>query len=206
MLWRGAVQEQPAATLDFTAYGNAFTVANGSPLFANAGTLRKTARLGNDHRIPSPCAHAGSVQANSGMLTLTLADSTGDFTVARRRDVKRQVASPLSRPVASITGAGNFTVTAGSLTNYGAFNIGGTNTFSVGTAVFAGACTLANNALVVNGGSVMMTGSGTVAPLFLPFPRDIAGQSGSDGFGSVFWSGGTLGSSGTVLTANGGLR
>ncbi len=195
----------PAATLDLTADGSCLGVANGNPLFANAGTLRKTAGTGAT-TISTPCANTGSVQANSGKLTLTLANSTGDFTVADGATLSVNGTATLSAG-SSITGAGNFTVTAGSLTNYGALNISGTNTFSAGTAVFAGD-TLVNNALVVNGGSVMLNGSGTVAPVILSVSDGtLQGSQAVTVSGPFTWSGGTLGSasSATVIKANGGL-
>ena len=196
----------PAATLDLTADGSFLTVASGTQSFANAGTLRKTAGTGTTDISP-PCANTGSVQANSGKLTLTLANSTGAFAVAAGATLSVNGTATLAAS-SSITGAGNFTVTAGAITNYGTLNVSGTNTFTGGTAVFAGGCTLTNNALVVNGGSVMLSGSGTVAPAFLSVSDGtLQGSQAVTVLGPFVWSGGTLGSAGsaTVVTANGGL-
>jgi hypothetical protein len=196
----------PAATLDLTADGIFLTVASGSPSFVNAGTLRKTAGTGTT-TISPPCANTGSVQANSGTLALTLANSTGSFAVAAGATLSVNGTATLAAS-STITGAGNFTVTAGSLTNNGTLNVSGTNTFSGGTAVFAGGCTIANNALVVNGGTVVLNGSGTVAPAFLSVSDGtLQGSQAVTVSGPFVWSGGMLGSAGsaTVITANGGL-
>ena len=72
-------------------------------------------------------------------------------------------------PGASVSGAGNFAVTSGTITNNGTFNVGGTNTFSGGTAVLAGSCTMTNNPLIVSGGALILNGIGTVAPSSLTF-------------------------------------
>jgi hypothetical protein len=204
----GAAQlsNAPAATLDLTADGSFLTVANGSPLFANAGTLRKTAGTGTTTMSP-PCANTGSVQANSGKLALTLTNGTGAFAVADGATLSVNGTATLAAG-SSITGAGNFTVTAGSLTNNGTLNVSGTNTFTGGTAVFAGGCTLADNALVVNGGVVMLNGTGTVTPASLSVSDGtLQGSQAVTVAGPFIWSGGTLGSanSATRVMANGGL-
>ena len=196
----------PAATLDLTADDSFLIVANGSPSFANAGTLRKTAGTGTT-TVSLPCANTGSVQANSGKLTLTLANSTGAFAVADGATLSVNGTAMLASSSA-ITGAGNFTVTAGSLTNNGTLNVSGTNTFTDGTAVFAGGCAMVNNALVVNGGTVVLNGSGAVTPAFLSVSGGtLQGSQAVMVSGPFVWSGGTLGSAGsaTLVTANGGL-
>jgi hypothetical protein len=197
----------PAATLDLTTDGSPFSEFGGStPLFANAGTLRKTAGAGTT-TVSLLCANTGSVQVNNGTLALTLADSTGNFTAASGTTLKVLGTATLASS-SSITGAGNFTVANGLLTNNGTLNISGTNTFTGGTAVFAGACTLTNNVLVVNGGTVMLNGSGTVAPALLAVSQGtLLGSQSVTVSGPFVWSGGTLGSasSATVVTANGGL-
>jgi hypothetical protein len=196
----------PAATLDLTADGSFLFVASGSPSFVNAGTLRKTAGAGTT-TISTPCANTGSVQANGGTLVLTLADSSGSFTVADGATLKVNGSATLSAS-SSIIGAGNFTVTGGALTNNGTLNVGGTNTFTGGTVVFAGGGLLAHNALVVNGGTVVLNGTGTVTPAFLSVSDGkLQGSQAVTVSGPFAWSGGTLGSAGsaTVITANGGL-
>jgi hypothetical protein len=195
----------PAGTLDLTADGSPFYIGSGNPLFANAGALRKTAGTGST-TVYLPCPNAGSVQVNSGTLVLMLADSAGSFTVAGGATLSINGTATLA-PGAAITGAGNFIMTTGLLTNHGTLTVRGTNTFTGGTAVFAGGCTLTNT-LVVNGGTVGFNGSGTVAPASLLLSQGtLQGSQAVTVPGPFVWSGGTLGSasSAAVVTANGGL-
>jgi hypothetical protein len=196
----------PAGTLDLTADGSPFGIGSGNPLFANAGALRKTSGTGST-TVYLLCANTGSVQVNSGTLILTLTDGTGGFSVASGAALSVNGTATLASG-STITGAGNFTVTSGLLTNNGTFNVSGTNTFTGGTAVFAGGCTLTNNTLVVNGGTVAFNGPGTVAPASLLLSQGtLQGNQAVTVSGPFVWSGGTLGSPGstTVVTANGGL-
>jgi hypothetical protein len=196
----------PAGTLDLTTDGSPFQIGSGNPLFANAGALRKTAGTGST-TFYLLCANTGSVQVNSGTLILTLTDGTGSFSVAGGATLSVNGTATLGSG-ASITGAGNFTMTTGLLTNNGTFNVSGTNTFTGGTAVFAGGCTLTNNTLVVNGGTVAFNGPGTVAPASLLLSQGtLQGSQAVTVSGPFVWSGGYLGSAGstTVVTANGGL-
>jgi hypothetical protein len=196
----------PGATFDLTADGTAFTIYSGSPLLANAGTLRKTAGTGAT-TISVPCANSGSVQANSGTLALTLTDGSGSFTTASGATLSVSGTATLSSS-STISGAGNFTMTSGAITNNGTFNVGGTNTFTTGTAVFGGNTTIANGPLVVNGGTVIFNGSGTVTPSSLVLSSGTLQGSMPVAISGPFnWSGGTLGSAGsaTMVTANGRL-
>ena len=203
----------PSGTLDLTADGSAFSQPTGSPSLANAGMLRKSAGTGTT-TVSVPCANTGSVQVNSGTLTLTPDDSTGSFTAAAGTTLALSLSPTAATlaPAASITGAGNFTVTAGyfgyAITNYGTINVGGTNTFSGGTAVLAGNCTITNTPLIVNGGTVIFNSVGPLAPASLSFSSGtLAGSMPVTVAGPFNWTGGILGSAGSslVVTANGGL-
>jgi hypothetical protein len=54
---------------------------SGSPSFANAGTLRKTAGTGIT-TISLPCANTESVLVDNGTLNLSLTNGSGSFTAA----------------------------------------------------------------------------------------------------------------------------
>ena len=125
----------PAGTFDLQASGSSFALNSGTPLFANAGLLRKTGSGTNT--VTMPCANTGSVQVNGGVLVLTLEDSTGSFTPVAGTTLSVNGTAALS-PAASISGGGNFEFTSGGLTNHGTMNVGGTNSFLFGTARFDG--------------------------------------------------------------------
>jgi hypothetical protein len=63
-LWSNA----PGGTLDLQADGHAFLASGGSPLLANAGTLRKTVGAGTN-AISVACNNSGTVEANSGTVS-----------------------------------------------------------------------------------------------------------------------------------------
>lgn len=197
----------PNGAFDLSADGSAFSVQSGSPSFINAGTLRKSAGTGTT-TVSVPCGNSGSVQVNHGTLSLTLDDSAGSFTALAGATLSVKGTALLS-PSSSITGAGNFTVTAGAITNEGELNISGTNTFSGGTAVFAGSCTLTNNPMVLSGAStVIFDGTGTVSPWSLTLSGgSLLGSLPVSVSGPFTWSGGTIGAAGSslVVFANGGL-
>ena len=97
---------------------------------------------------------------------------------------------------------------SGTITNNGAFQIQGTNTFTSGTFTLNGSCLVTNGALVVNGGTVAFNGAGTMAPASLNFSSGtMLGSMTVTVTGPSTWTGGTIGNAGSslVLAANGGL-
>jgi hypothetical protein len=197
----------PSGSLDLLADNTAFSVQSGSPSFVNAGTLRKNGGTGTTTLLP-PCVNAYSVQVNTGTLALTLDDSTGSFNMTAGTTLSVSGAATLA-PSASITGAGNFTVTGGTITNNGTCNVSGTNSFSNGTAVFGGDVTMTNNALILSGGTVVLKGTGTVTPSTLSLSSgSVQGSLPVSVSGAFSWTGGAIGGTAgasLVVTANGGL-
>lgn len=194
----------PGATFDFPGDGTPLIPTGGSPLFFNAGTLRKAA--GASTTISMPCNNSGLVQASSGLLNLTLTNSTGNFAAAAGATLSVNGTATLSA-AASFSGPGNFTVTGGAITNNGSFNTSGTNSFSGGIASLNGNCQLTGT-LAVNNGTVLLNGTGTIAPAALNFSGgSLLGNMPVTVSGLFAWTGGTLGSAGSslVVTANGGL-
>jgi hypothetical protein len=204
----GVLSNAPSATLDLQADGGAFVQNSGSPLLANAGTLRKTAGTGTS-TITVPCANSGSVQINTGTLVLTPADSSGSFTPGAGAKLTINGGLATLSGTASITGAGDFEIASGTITNHGTLNIGGTNTFSGGTARFDGTCTINNAPLVISGtANVFFSGSGNLSPSLLNFTGGtLQGSMPITVSGATTWSAGTFGSAGSslILFANGGL-
>lgn len=195
----------PSGILDLTADGLTLS-KSGTPALANAGLLRKSAGTGTA-TISVPCANSGTVLDGSGTLILTLDNSSGSFTNVAGGTLSVNGTATLA-PAASIAGAGNFTVTAGMITNNGTFNVTGTNMFSGGTMVLAGSGTMTGSALIVNGGSLLLTGGGPASPSSLSLSAGlIAGTTPVAVSGKFTWSGGTNGSatSDLVVTAGGGV-
>jgi len=197
----------PSGTLDLQTDGVAFAANTGNPLLVNSGTLRKSAGTGAT-TITARCNNVGLVQVNSGTLILTLADSSGAFTVAAGTTLSVNGTAMLS-PSASIDGGGNFTVTVGStITNNGAFHIDGTNTFTGGTVAFNGSCFITNGPIIINGGIVIFNGTGTITPASLSLAiGSLIGNMKIAVSGLTTWTAGAIGSAGSSLLviANGGL-
>ncbi len=202
----GVFSNAPAATFDLQGDASAFTINSGSPFMVNAGTYRKTAGTGIT-TCTLPCANFGSVQVNTGTLTLTLIDGTGSFAPAAGASLIVNGTATLSA-AGSISGPGNFEVNFGSLTNHGSYNIGGTNTFSGGTARMDGTSIMNNSPLVISGGNLIVSGSGNLAPSSLNFSGgSLQGSLAMTVSGPTIWSRGTFGGAGSTLSlfANGGL-
>lgn len=196
----------PSGTFDFQADGSAFIFSSGTSLMVNSGTLRKTAGIGTT-TITLRCNNTGSVQVNSGTLALTLADSSGSFSMSLGNTLSLSGAAALS-PSASIDGPGNFTVAGGPLTNNGTFHVDGTNTFALSTISFNGSCFITNGPLIVSGGTVSFNGSGLIAPGSLTLSSgSLLGNMPVTVPGSINWSSGIIGASGSslVVAANGTL-
>jgi hypothetical protein len=194
------------ATFDLQGDGASFTLNSGTPVFVNAGTLRKMAGTGTS-TISMPCANSGSVQVNSGTLSLALTDGTGAFTPAAGSTLMTSGTATLSG-TASISGPGNFEVTNGFLTNHGTLNIGGTNTFSGGVAKLDGICIITNTPLVISGGNVLFSGTGTLTPSSVNFASGtLQGTMAMTVSGPFSWTGGNFGVAGSTLfvVANGGI-
>jgi len=203
----GAVfSNAPAATFDLLADGSAFAISAGGQSLVNSGTFRKSAGSGTS-TVSIPCNNAGTVLVNSGTLALALSDSGGGFSVTNGATLSVSGTAMLSGS-ASIDGLGNFTVTAGTITNNGAFRIQGTNTFAGGTVAFNGNCLVTNSAMIVNNGTVAFNGTGTVAPASLSLSSgNLLGSMTLPISGLSTWTGGTIGSAGSslVIIASGGL-
>jgi hypothetical protein len=206
--WNGTpvFSNAPSATLDFQADGNAFILNSGTPVVLNSGLLKKSTGTGTTF-VTVRCNNAGSAQVNSGTLALTVGDSSGSFAFPAGTALSVNGIAVLS-PTASIDGAGNFTVTSGTITNNGSFHVDGTNTFTSGTITFNGSCFMTNNPMVINNGTVVFSGSGVVAPTLLNMSGgSVQGSMTVTVPGLMSWTGGLIGSSGSslVVAANGGL-
>jgi hypothetical protein len=192
--------------LDLQAAGSAIVLSSGSPLLANSGIIRKSVATGAA-TVSVPCANFGSVQINTGSFTLTVTDGTGSFTPATGTSLILNGTATLSA-AASISGAGNFEIASGSITNHGGLNVGGTNTFSSGTARFDGPCIITNTPLIISGANVFFIGSGNLTPSSLNISAGtLQGSMPVSVLGQTTWTSGTIGGAGStlVLSANGGL-
>src|SRR5262249_17792798 len=109
----------PGSTLDILYDGNVFNFLSGNPLIANAGTLRKS--LGSlTSTLTVPLINSGLVEADSGILAVTLTNGTGNFT-ANSGGTLSVSGNAILDAASTIGGSGNFTVTGGTITNFGAF-------------------------------------------------------------------------------------
>jgi hypothetical protein len=200
-----AFSNAPTATFDFQGDGSAFVLLSGTPLIVNSGTMRKTAGVGTATTTVR-CNNAGSVQVNSGTLALTLADSSGSFSMSLGNTLSISGLATLL-PSVTIDGAGNFGVTSGTLTNNGTFHVDGTNTFTGGSITFNGSCFITNSPLVINGGIAIFNGTGLITPSSVAISAGtLQGSMAVTVPGIITWTGGVIGTgSSLVVTANGGL-
>lgn len=198
----GVFSNAPSGTFDLQTNGSSFAFNSGASVFVNAGLLRKTG-IGTN-TVTMAFANFGSVQVNSGVLVLTLSDGTGSFAVAAGTTLSVNGTATLA-PAASVSGAGNFELTTGALTNHGTMNVAGTNSFLNGVARLDGSVTIANTPLVMSGATVVLSGSGAITPSSFNFTGgQLSGTMPITVIGPMLWTSGTLATTGLV-TASGGL-
>jgi hypothetical protein len=196
----------PGATFDLQGTAYCFASGGGSAQIVNAGLLRRTNSLGSVS-INVPCANSGVVEVDSGVLALTMEDSSGEFMVTGTNLLSLNGTATLSAS-ASFDGAGNLAFTGGNITNYGTFGFQGTSTFSGGNVVMNGACVVTNGAFAFAGGKVLFNGSGVLSPNSLSLSGGVLqGNMLVSVAGATAWTGGTLGStdSSLILWAKGSL-
>jgi hypothetical protein len=174
----------------------------GSPRFDNAGTVRltgsgTTAFYINFNNYNDTQIQGGTLQIN-GL-------NNGTMEVPAGTTLSLAYGAFNASPASSITGAGNFTVTAdASATLSGLLNVSGTHTFSSGVAELNGNYVCTNNTVIISGGTASFDGTGMVAPSTLTLSSGSLGGSNVVTVGSVMnWTGGALAGTGRTIIPNG---
>ena len=170
-----------------------------SPRFDNAGTVRFTGSGTTSFEIV-PFNNYSDTQIQGGTLQINGLNN-GTMEVSAGATLSLAYGAFNASPASSITGAGNFTVTAdASATLSGLLNVSGTHTFSSGFAELNGNYICANNNMIISGGAASFDGTGSVAPSTLTLSGGALGGSNVVTVGSVMnWTGGSM--SGTGRTA-----
>jgi hypothetical protein len=171
----------------------------GSPSFDNAGTVRITGSgttlfaNGNFNNYNDTQIQGGTLQIDGGL-------NNGTMEVLAGATLSLGSGTFNASPASSITGPGNFTVTAASATLSGLLNVSGTHTFSGGFAELNGNYICNSNTMIISGGTASFDGTGSVAPSILTLSSGSLGGSNAVTVGSTMtWTGGSM--SGTGRTA-----
>ncbi|MGA2245833.1 MAG: hypothetical protein ABSH48_12595 [Verrucomicrobiota bacterium] len=171
----------------------------GSPRFDNAGTVRSTgsgttAFYVNFNNYSDARIQGGTLQIDGGL-------NNGTMEVPAGTTLSLGSGAFSASPASSITGAGNFTVTAdASATLSGLLNVSGTHTFSGGFAELNGDYICTNNTMVISGGTASFDGTGRVAPSTLTLSSGTLGGSHVVTVGSAMtWTGGSMSGTGRTV-------
>jgi hypothetical protein len=209
-----SVSNAPAGVFEFTSDHGLGTAANASTL-VNYGLIRKSAGSGSTQLYPN-LVNYGTVEVQTGTVVLNGTTATNFNLVTVAAGTRLNVSPATSGyfpPGASVTGAGDFEVSSGTVTVDGLIGVTGTNTFSGGNTTINGTNHI--------GGTLAISGSGTVPVTFngdnysITGPVLIGGTLTLNGTGNVspssvvirpagFSGGGTLGGS-NLVTVNGPL-
>jgi hypothetical protein len=160
-MYGGTLTNMPSGTINFAA-GSGVSGVSGSPFLENVG--RFIASGPGTSYIGLPFNNLGTVAVNSGTLNLEASGTEiGSFTVASGATLNMGGDTYTFISGSTISGAGNLTVSAGTVGFGGTSDVTGTNTFSGGVANVTGACTI-TSALVISGGTLNLNGSGAITP------------------------------------------
>jgi hypothetical protein len=171
----------------------------GSPRIDNAGTVRitgsgTTAFYVNFNNYNDTQIQGGTLQIDGGL-------NNGSIEVPAGTTLSLGTGTFNASPASSITGAGNFTITAdASATLSGLLNVGGTHSFSSGFAELNGNYVCSNNPMIISGGTVSFDATGTVAPSTLTLSSGTLGGSNVVTVGSAMtWTGGSMSGTGRTV-------
>jgi hypothetical protein len=175
---------------------------NNNGIFNNDGTVTKigagTASI-NFNSAAVAFNNTGTVDVQAGTLGLNSGGShSGIFTLAASTllNFNRVHSSSIS---SSITGGGNFTVDGGSTSYEGNVNIGGTASFTLGTATFSGAGFQASNITLNSGSAIFNTGNPAVFANGTLSNGILGGSADVEFTGQVTWAAGTMSGAGETI-------
>jgi hypothetical protein len=198
----GVITNEPGALFQIQNPASIFD-DGASPRFDNAGTVGITGSgttllaNGNFNNYNHTQIRGGTLQIDGGLNNGTIEVSTGTTLSLGSGTFN-------ASPASSITGAGNFTVTAGSGTFSGLLNVSGTHTFSGGFAELNGNYICTSNTMILSDGTASFDGTGTVAPSTLTLSGGSLGGSNVVTVGSAMsWTGGSMSGTGRTVISPG---
>jgi hypothetical protein len=160
-MYGGVLTNLGPGTISFAA-GSGVSGVSGSPHLQNVG--RFIASGTGTSYIGVPFNNLGTVAVNGGTLNLEASGTEiGSFTLASGATLNMDGETYTFISGSTISGAGNLTVSGGTVGFEGTCNVTGTNTISGGVANVTGACTITNT-LLISGGTLNLNGTGAITP------------------------------------------
>lgn len=154
------ISNAPSGTINLTANlseGN----FGGARTFNNAGQLNVT--VSGTATIGEPFTNSGSATINGGTLDLNGGTSSGSLAVASGATLAFGTGT-FSINGGTLSGAGNLAVSGAGVAVGVGLNLGGTWTFSSGSATLTGSTTVSGNSVIISGGTVAFDGTGPWQP------------------------------------------
>jgi hypothetical protein len=191
-----------SGTWDFTADSNSVSYHSGAVgSFNNSGQLLKSAGSGTSY-IDLPVTNSGTATAQSGTLSLNLADtatSSGDFTADSGATV--QLSSLGTHTITgTVGGSGSVEFVGGTIDVNSTYSSGG-NTSITGGAVNFNAAATTGGATSVAGGTANFNAASSTQNYTQTFGT-LGGTDNLTVNGTFAWSGGTMSGSGQTALAS----
>jgi hypothetical protein len=143
------------------------------------------------------------VEIQAGTLSL-LGGGLNNATINVPAATALELSGVFNSSVAStISGAGLFTVSGGTVTLAGLVNVTGTNLFANGTANLIGNYFCTNNTMIFSGGTANFNGAGLVAPSVLNLSGTLGGTQTVTVGTMMNWTGGAMNDIGRTVIAPG---
>ena len=188
---------------------NAFAMnwAGGNPRFDNAGTFRKSSGAGSTFFSGVSFNNYNDIEIQAGTLSL-LGGGLNNGTINVPAGSALELGGVFNSIVnSSITGAGQFTATFGTVTLAGLVNVTGSNFFANGTANLIGNYFCTNSVMTISGGIANFDGTGMVAPSVISLSGSLGGAQTVTVGQIMNWTGGSqIGSGRTVIAAGAALN
>jgi hypothetical protein len=199
----GAVITNRPGALFHVQNAAGFAAVGSSGRIDNAGTFRKSGNPGTTTTGGIGFNNYGTVEIQTGTLDLQGSGAhSGSFDVPAGTLVLRSVSFGTAHDAnasSSITGAGNFIVSGGTVNLAGLVNVTGSHIFSGGTANITGNY-ISTNTLIISGGTANFSGTGLISPAVVNLSAGTLGGSSIVTVNNVMnWTGGEMSGSGRTI-------
>jgi hypothetical protein len=212
-IWTGAgsismndavITNRPGALFD-VQNASSINWGGGAPRFDNAGLLRKSVSPGSASFSGVAFNNYNDIELQAGKLSL-IGGGLNRGVINIPAGTALELGGGFNSAVgSSISGAGQFTATFGTVTLAGLVSVTGSNFFANGTANATGNYYCTNNTLTISGATASFDGTGTVAPAVLNLSGALGGAQTVTVGNLMNWTGGSLAGSGRTVIAAGAV-
>jgi hypothetical protein len=195
------ITNRPGALFD-VQNASSINFGGGTPRLDNAGTFRKSgAGLTSFNGVSFH--NYNDVEIQTGTLSLLGGGLNHSVIIVPASTALELGGGFNSSAGSSISGAGQFTASFGTVTLAGLVNVTGSNFFANGTANLTGNYFCTNNTLTISGATANFDGLGTVAPTVLNLNGTLGGAQTVTVGAVMNWTGGAMNGTGRTIISPG---